>query len=316
MNPKIINVVPYNPEWPKMFEAEILLLKQALGNHCLEAYHIGSTSIPGLAAKEDLDILCVVDQLSSALLLQTIGYVFKGELNIPLRYFFSKNSALSKVNLHVVEKDHGFIALNLCFCDFLRTHEKERDAYQQLKYRLIQDPASFERINSRFPRYTLEKHAFIISILDQAGFTGMTINLCTHYREWEDYHRIREEQIFHPINVIYDRDHPTVSAENHYHLVLSKGTQIVCVAHVEILNQNEAALRSLATDEPYQRQGYGAQMMAFLEKWIQHHGHTILKMHVRLSAEPFYRKHGYTDMVFDDPCIQEHYVNLGKRLSL
>lgn len=315
MKIKKIAVIPYNPDWPQMFDFEADLIKQTLGDHCFEVHHIGSTSIPGLAAKEDLDILCVVDRLSSALHLQSIGYVLKGELNIPLRVYFSKTTPFSKVNLHVVEKGHGFIDLNLCFRNYLRTHEEVRHAYQNLKYQLIQDPSSFERINGGFPRYTLEKDSFIKTILDQADFRGVTVNFCTHYREWEAYHRIRQEQIFQPINIIYDHEHPTITAENHYHFVLYKGSQIVSVAHVELLKEkDEAALRSLATDSPYQRQGYGAQMMIFLEKWLHFQERKIFKMHVRLSAEPFYRKLGYTDMFFDDPCINEEYLDLGKKM--
>lgn len=311
---KIIEIHPYNPEWPQKFAHEAGLIKQILGSSCLDVHHMGSTSIPGLAAKEDLDILCVVNHLPQALALQDIGYIFKGELNIPLRFFFSKNSPHSKVNLHVVEKDHGFIALNLCFRDYLRDNERERQAYEDLKYHLIQDPTSFERIGGRFPRYTLEKDAFIKKILDEAGFKGLMVNFCTHYREWETYHRIRETQIFTPINVPYDRQPPSIGAENHYHMVLYQGTQIVAAAHVEFLNQEDSALRSMAIDAPYQRQGFGTQMMIFLEKWLAHHGRITLKMHARLSAEPFYRKLGYEEMAFDDPSIQAQYVDLGKKL--
>ncbi len=294
MEIKKITVLTYNPEWPKRFEEEADIIQKSLQNACIQIHHIGSTSVPHLAAKEDLDILCVVDQLSYALLLERLGYAFKGELNIPLRYYFSKNTSFSKVNLHVVEKDHGFIDLNLCFRNFLRSHDDVRDQYQRLKYQLIADPSSFERVNGRFPRYTLEKDTFIKSVLNKAGFTGLMVNICTHYQEWETYHRIREEQIFNPIGVVYDRHHPTLEADGHVH--------------------HEAALRSLAIDEPYQHQGYGNYFMTFLEKWVKHHGVTVLKMHARPSAEGFYRKLGYGDMVFDDPSIQPASLDLGKLL--
>ena len=133
-------------------------------------------------------------------------------------------------------------------------------------------------------------------------------------REWSAYHRIRKAQIFDPIGVLYDPHHPTITAPHHHHFVLYQGTHIVSVAHVELLNEQEAALRSLATDVPFQRQGYGAQAMGILEKWIRSQGRSILKMHARLSAVPFYQKLGYREMPFDDPCIQEHFTNLGKVL--
>jgi len=313
---KLIKVIPYNPDWPRMFEEQAALIKQVLGNHCLEVHHIGSTSIVGLNARRDIDILCIVDQLSSSLALQNSGYTFKGEINIPLRYYFSKNTVLLKVNLHVVENDHGFIALNLCFRDYLRAHEDECLAYAKLKEQILQDPASYEKANPQFTGYHLRKDQFIKSILEKAGFDGFSVNFCMHDNEWENYHRIREGQIFKPIGVVYNRSHPSITAGNNYHFVLYKGRNIVSVAHVELLNDTEAALRSLATDETYKRQGCATYMLKFLEKWAGYQGRNIIKMHAGLRAEHFYRKFGYVNMVFDDSCICAvgDYVNLGKGL--
>lgn len=283
-----IQVVPYNPDWPKLFLKEAAYIQQLLGNKCQALHHIGSTSVPGLSAKDQIDILCVVDELTSSLVLQNIGYLYKGEYNIPLRYYFSKDTP-PKVNLHVVENDHGFIALNLCFRDYLRMHEEARLAYSDLKEQLITDPKSHQKIRAKFSGYNLGKDRFIKDILNKAGFDGLTLNCCMHDREWAEYHRIREEQIFKPIKVVYDRKHPSITAENNFHFVLYKGTQIVCVALVEFLgepqdgNQNEnqnqqiAVLRSLATDEPYKGQGYDMQMIKLLEQWLKKQGKQIIK---------------------------------------
>lgn len=133
-------------------------------------------------------------------------------------------------------------------------------------------------------------------------------------REWENYHRIRKEQIFDPINVIYDENHPSIHGKNNFHFALYYGSRIVSTAHVEFLNELEAALRSLSTDEPFKSQGHGKKMMEFLEEWLRLHSVKFVKMHARLSAENFYRKLGYEDCIFDDRSIQERYVNLGKFL--
>ncbi len=311
---KQINLVPYNPGWPRMFEAEATLIRKALGSHCVEVYHIGSTSVPGLSAKDVLDVLCVVDKLDSSLPLQNFGYAFKRKKHIPLKHYFTKRMPHLNINLHVVEPGHGFIAINLCFRDYLRAHEDDRIAYAALKEQLLKDPKSYEQVDSRLMGYTLGKDEFIKNVLQKAGFNQFCVNFCNHDNEWETYHRIREEQIFTRINIIYDRNHPTLTADTHYHFVLYKGTKVVSVAHVELLNLKEAALRTLATDEPHKRHGYGTYMMHFLEKWLKHQGITIFKMHADLDAENLYRKLGYIDMPFDDPCIQDEYVNLGKLL--
>lgn len=313
MNPiKHFDIFPYTPEWQQQFEKESLSIKHILGDICHQIHHIGSTSVPELDAKDIIDILCVVSDLSKSLTLQELGYVFKGELNVPLRYYFSKNTAAIKVNLHVTESDHGFISLNLDFRNYLRLNKKARLDYVALKYRLIQDPRNFERVNGGFPKYTLEKDSLIKSILRASGFDGLTVNFCTHTNEWEAYHRIRTEQLFIPIGLTYDQNHPTLSADNQFHFVLYKGALIVSVAQIEILENKVAALRSIATDTPYQRQGHASYLLNFLERWLQHQTIKTIKIHAELSAEQFYRNQGYIDMSFDDTSISSTIVNLGK----
>ncbi len=315
MNPtKHIEIFPYSVAWPKLFEAESNHIKNTLGDICHQVHHIGSTSVPGLSAKDTIDILCVVNDLSSSLILQEFGYVFKGELNVPLRYYFSKNTPTLKVNLHVVEPSHGFIKLNLCFRDYLRGNEKARVDYETLKHHLVKDPINFERVDGGFPRYTLEKDTFIKSTLLAAGLDETTVNFCTHRLEWEAYHRIRTEQLFVPAGITYDPNHPTLSADKHYHFVLYKGTTIVSVAQVEMLSDEVAALRSIATDTPHQRQGYASYLLRFVERWLHHRDIKTIKTHAELTAEPFYRKHGYVDMAFDDISISSTIIDLGKTI--
>lgn len=311
---KHIEILPYNLAWPKLFEDESTRIKNTLGDACHQIHHIGSTAVPGLSAKDTIDILCVVNDLSRSLVLQELGYVFKGELNVPLRCYFSKNTPTLKVNLHVVEPDHGFIHLNICFRDYLRSTEKARIDYEALKHRLIQDPVNFERVNGGFPKYTLEKDTFIKSTLQAAGFDGATVNFCTHSREWEAYHRIRTEQLFDPLGITYDPNHPTLTADNHFHFVLYKGRIIVSVAQVEMLSHEVAALRSIATDTPHQRQGYASYLLRFVERWAQHRDIKTIKTHAEITAEPFYRKHGYSEMSFDDVSISSTVIDLGKRI--
>lgn len=267
----------------------------------------------GLSAKEDLDILCVVDKLPSSLLLQSQGFIFKGELNIPLRYYFSKNTALSKVNLHVVEADHAFISLNLGFRDYLRTHDDMRIAYAKLKEELTSDPENFKRVSGIFSGYGLGKDAFIKNVLRAMGFNEYVLNFCVHYQEWAAYHRIHEEQIFAPLQREYDRTHPSLSAENHYHLVLYKGTTIVAAAHLEFLSRDEVLLHTIAIDTGYQKQGLGTVMMRDIERWIKNHG--CARIHVKAPSfvAAFFRKRGYVDNLDEDTTLGG-YGNLFKKL--
>jgi len=263
---KNIEVVDYNPDWPQMFEEESALIKQRLGNHCLDVHHIGSTSVPGLCAKPVLDILCIVDDLSVSLALQDLGYEFKGEVNIPLRYYFTNKTRPLRVNLHLVEPNHGFIFLNLCFRDYLRTHENARMAYAALKDQLLKDPKSFQVITPPFPGYTLGKNQFIKDILDKAEFEDFSMNFCLHDSEWEVYYRICGKQV---------ADH---TADNHYSFVLYRGTRIVAAAHVEFMKENEATLWLLTTDPIDRNQGFESQMMSLLEKWSHRQGRHLINV--------------------------------------
>ena len=63
---KIIEVVPYDPSWPHIYEKEAALIKEALGDNCVTIHHIGSTSVPGLASKPKIDAIAVVQDPLSA----------------------------------------------------------------------------------------------------------------------------------------------------------------------------------------------------------------------------------------------------------
>lgn len=295
-----IAIVPYNPAWPQMFQTEAEKIKQALGQHCLEVHHIGSTSVPNLSAKSDLDILCIIDALSASLDLQRMGYLFKGEFNIPLRYFFSKNTSSSKVNLHVVEPGHGFIGLNLCFRDYLRAHEETRIAYQGLKYRIIDDPTSFERGNHGFPKYTLEKDKFIKLVLNQSGFAGLMVNFCLHEREWEAARTFRQKTFFDKIP-ISDPYKWTFDHKDHIHLVLYQGTNIIGYAHIQLWPDLRAALRIIVVDEGIRGQGLGGRFLIFCERWLKQQGFKVLQTQSSPAAYPFYLKYNFREMPFNDP---------------
>jgi GrpB-like predicted nucleotidyltransferase (UPF0157 family) len=171
-------------------------------------HHVGSTSIADLLAKPKIDMICVVDQLSSALKLLEHGYRCMGELNIPLRLGFAKRTADRKVNLHVVEPGHAFITINLTFRNYLREHEEARDAYNQLKLELLEDPKSFERQKGRFYGYTLGKDRFIKSILQQARYNEFALNFPMHDAEWEAYERLAGQRgdlcfiLYHGTNIV------------------------------------------------------------------------------------------------------------------
>lgn len=310
---KRIKIHAYDPEWPVIYLKQSEDIKNCLKNNFIEIHHIGSTSIPGMIAKEDVDILCIVENLEESKKLSEIGYIFKGEYNIPLKYSYSKNTDEYKVNLHIVEKNHGFISLNLKFRDYLRENKSAKEEYAKLKNKLLDNPkASLKR--GMFTEYNLGKNLFIKDILEKSGFDELIVNLASHDREWDEYHRIRKKEIFDGADFEYNPNHPTITAEGHYHFVLYKGVEIVGVSHIELIDENISILRPFAIDAAHQRKGYGSYLLKIMEKWVKQKGRSILKMHADNEAVPFYKKHGYEEMEFDEESLFEDCTDLGKLL--
>src|SRR5262249_30983185 len=101
---KKIVVTPYNPSWPKTFEIEASKIREALGTNCIAVHHIGSTSVPGLAAKPVIDMIGVVKNLEKTIQpLENLGFQYKGEYNVPMRYYFNRSKDV-ETNLHVYKE--------------------------------------------------------------------------------------------------------------------------------------------------------------------------------------------------------------------
>jgi len=162
-------IAEYNPEWPLRFEEEKPRILAALGSQALAVEHIGSTSVPGLAAKPIVDIMVGVRSLESAFEvcrapLQGIGYE-----HIPMpalwdRRFFSRG--IWKVvshHLHLIEFEGRLWMRYVHFRDHLRAHPEVAREYEQLKRQIAARPG-MER-----PAYSAAKAPFIEGILDQIG---------------------------------------------------------------------------------------------------------------------------------------------------
>lgn len=107
----------------------------------MEIYHIGSTSIPGMAAKPIIDMLMVVKDIQRIdeynPIMSQMGYHPKGENGIEGRRFFYKGSDLVHTShLHVFQTGSAEIKRHLNFRDFLIAHPEEARQYALLKIQL------------------------------------------------------------------------------------------------------------------------------------------------------------------------------------
>lgn len=137
-------VSDYNPAWPGMYEKEKVLILPILDDNCIAIYHIGSTSVPGLAAKPIIDIIVVVRSLKAVDerkdAFESIGYEYLGEFGIPGRRYLRKGGDERTHQMHIFQaEDLPNILRHLAFRSYLCTHEKERAAYASLKMKLAAD---------------------------------------------------------------------------------------------------------------------------------------------------------------------------------
>lgn len=315
MTKKII-ATSYNSAWPKTFEKEALKIKEALGSNFIAIHHIGSTAVPGLYAKPVIDMIGVVKNPEEAIQpLESLGFKYKGEYNIPLRFYFNRSEGV-EMNFHVYEEGHPEIKLNLLFRDYLRSHPEAREEYANLKENLLKDEASYEKKGSVFTGYNLGKDVFIRKILKAAEFNQIRIMKCVHYAEWDFAKNIRQKYFFDPLS-LKDPYTWTFDHKEHAHLILYKGVEMVGYAHIQFWPDQRAALRILVIDEHYRNHGFGSQFLQLCEQWLKRLGIQSLHDEARPDAIRFYRKNGYIDMSFNDPSGEPpspHDIPVGKKL--
>lgn len=140
MNQHVV-VTDYNPLWAKKYEKESLLIKGILEDNCIAIYHIGSTSVPGLAAKPIIDIMVAVRSLEMADKVSEtfsgIGYEYLGEFGIAGRRYLRKGGAERTHQIHIFQADDwNNLGRHLAFRDYMRTHKREREEYAKMKTEL------------------------------------------------------------------------------------------------------------------------------------------------------------------------------------
>ena len=136
-----IQLVDYDPAWPELFRREAERIRAVLGDRVLLLEHVGSTSVPGLAAKPIIDILLVVpdsaDEPAYLPDLEAAGYVLVIREPEWFQHRCFKGPD-TDVNLHVYSPGCPEIERYLLFRERLRGHREERARYQRVKRELAQ----------------------------------------------------------------------------------------------------------------------------------------------------------------------------------
>jgi GrpB-like predicted nucleotidyltransferase (UPF0157 family) len=122
-----IEVVPYNPAWPALFEEERRRIEAALGGWVQGSIeHVGSTSVPGLAAKPVIDIMVGVANLEEARGafddVASLGYLYAPYKSDFMHWFCKPSEAVRTHHLYLMEPGHPEWEAHIAFRDHLRTH--------------------------------------------------------------------------------------------------------------------------------------------------------------------------------------------------
>ena len=154
----------YDPAWPDVFSQLATRVLAALGSLAVAVEHIGSTAVPGLAAKPiiDLDVVLAssADLPEATRLLARVGYAHEGDLGIAGREAFRSPLAEPLHHLYVLTTEPKELRRHVAFRDTLRASEDLRSKYAALKRALAeahQDDRS---------AYTKAKAAFIAAVVN------------------------------------------------------------------------------------------------------------------------------------------------------
>ncbi len=180
---KKVEIVEYSPQWAWEFQDLATIYHRHLGNLILDVYHVGSTSVPGLAAKPILDIDIVIEDrmhLPAVIeKLMELGYSHNGNQGISDREvlkrlseqtpFSSSSRTWQKHHLYVCPSESISLKNHLALRDALRNNPKKAKEYGELKKRLAsQYPTNMDQ-------YIEHKTPFIASILKDAGFDDTSL---------------------------------------------------------------------------------------------------------------------------------------------
>jgi GrpB-like predicted nucleotidyltransferase (UPF0157 family) len=147
----LIVIQSYKPEWTREFESIRAALHDILGSCAIRIDHIGSTSVPGLGAKDVIDIQVTVQELSPKIIQKMVnaGYEHRDNLtrdHVPLgededpklweKLFFNQPQGQRRTNIHVRVDGNPNQCYPLLFRDYLRAHPNSAKSIELIKHEI------------------------------------------------------------------------------------------------------------------------------------------------------------------------------------
>jgi GrpB-like predicted nucleotidyltransferase (UPF0157 family) len=161
-----VEVVDWSPHWSEQYDDVAHVLGEALaGVPSARVEHVGSTSVPGLAAKPilDIDVIVEADDVPAAVsALEGAGYVHRGDLGVAGREAF-RAPGPPRRNVYVCTAGTTNVRNHVAVREVLRTREDLREAYASVKLALAEDPSM------DIDTYLAGKSAVLQRVLEASG---------------------------------------------------------------------------------------------------------------------------------------------------
>lgn len=161
-----VEIVPYTDEWPQRFRLLAGDMRAALGEIALRIDHIGSTSVPGLAAKPIVDIQISVADFEPLdayrLPLQGLWYVLRADNPSLTKRYFREAPGQPRTHVHVRQRGSWAEQFALLFRDYLRANADEAERYAETK-RMLADKYATDRA-----AYTDAKDPYLWELMRRA----------------------------------------------------------------------------------------------------------------------------------------------------
>ncbi len=168
----MIVIAPYDPAWPALFDAEAARIRESFGPLAMRIEHVGSTAVPGLAAKPVIDIQVSVRSLASREffdgLLKQLGYAHfpLGEFDLVYPFFKRPHRWPSTHHVHLCINGSEQEQNHIAFRDHLRCNPAAAAAYVELKRGLAEVHLGLTMESQE--QYSLAKTEFIRSALSES----------------------------------------------------------------------------------------------------------------------------------------------------
>lgn len=170
-----LQVVDYESIWPQTFLQLKDWIWPSVAYVALAMEHVGSTAVPGMAAKPIIDIDLITASRTEVpeilLRLRRLGYQHRGGLGIEDREAFKAPQTQPAHHLYVCSQNSLALKNHIAVRDYLRTHASDAAAYSALKKELA------ERFRNERARYNEAKTDFVVSILERCEFSAKELDL-------------------------------------------------------------------------------------------------------------------------------------------